>query len=170
LPYRKQLNSAAAAAGSILDLNVPKRFKFSAAGVASLLRTAARLAPVEPTIKVCGDTKDIDIAVELPCFDRATSIKLELGDVKLAPAVAGGEFPLLERLSVAGRRLSTASLILQCPHLRVLSDGARIPELGIPTFTSTKKISYFLTGIDENTIKYDGARPRSCFFYCFRLQ
>ncbi|CAD6218089.1 unnamed protein product [Miscanthus lutarioriparius] len=107
---------------SILDINVTKRFKFSAAGVASLLRTAARLALVELTIIVWGDRKDIDIAVELPCFDRATTIRLELGDVKLAPAVAGGEFPLLERLSVAGCRLATASasLISQCPHLRAL--------------------------------------------------
>jgi hypothetical protein len=48
--------------------------------------------------------------------------------------------------------------------------GARIPELGIPTFTSIKKISYFLTAMGENTIKYGGARPRSYFFYCFRLQ
>jgi hypothetical protein len=105
---------------NILDINVPKRSKFSAAGVASLLRTAARLAPVELSIIVWGNRKDIDVAVELPCFDCATSIKLELGDVKFVPAAAGCEFPLLERLSVAGCRLSTASLILQCPHLRVL--------------------------------------------------
>jgi hypothetical protein len=37
---------------SILDINAPKCFKFSAAGVASLLRTTARLVLVELTIKV----------------------------------------------------------------------------------------------------------------------
>jgi hypothetical protein len=45
--------------------------------------------------------------------------------------------------------------------------GARI---SIPTSTSTKKINYFLTTIDENTIKYGGAKPKSCFFYRFGLQ
>jgi hypothetical protein len=43
------------------------------------------------------------------------------------------------------------------------SGGARIPNLGIPTSTSTKKISYFLTALGENTIKYGRARPRRCF-------
>lgn len=140
---------------SILDINVPKRFKFSAAGVASLLRTAARLAPVELTIIVWGNRKDIDIAVELPCFDRATSIKLELGDVKLAPAAAGGEFPLLERLSVAGCRLSTASLISQCPHLRALElrrsdhpDVLRVHSTKIEELVIDGDISSWLGAVD----------------------
>jgi hypothetical protein len=47
------------------------------------------------------------------------------------------------------------------------SGGARIPELGISTSTSIKKISCFLTAIGENTIKYGRARPRSYFFTVF---
>jgi hypothetical protein len=43
------------------------------------------------------------------------------------------------------------------------SGGARIPNLGIPTYISTKTISCFLTTMSENTIKYGGARPRSYF-------
>jgi hypothetical protein len=41
--------------------------------------------------------------------------------------------------------------------------GARISNLGIPTSTSTKKISCFLTAMNENTIKYGEVRSRSCF-------
>jgi hypothetical protein len=45
------------------------------------------------------------------------------------------------------------------------SGGARIPNLGILTSTSTKiKSAVFLTIMGENTIKYGGARPRSYFF------
>ncbi|CAL5062799.1 unnamed protein product [Urochloa decumbens] len=104
----------------LLDINVPNHHRYSAAGVASLLRAAARLAPVVLRLVVCGDIYDRDIPVEVPIFHRATSIELDAHNLYLTPPVQGCEFPVLERLSISGCHFDNGFLVPQCPCLRVL--------------------------------------------------
>ncbi|TVU39269.1 hypothetical protein EJB05_12679, partial [Eragrostis curvula] len=69
----------------ILDVDLPQRYKLSSACVASLLQTAVRLAPTEFSLTVHRDTNDGNTAVGIPCFHRATSIKLHVHDFYLRP-------------------------------------------------------------------------------------
>ncbi|TVU37839.1 hypothetical protein EJB05_11180, partial [Eragrostis curvula] len=95
---------------------------FYAAGVASLLRNAARLNPVELRVVIIdSNVKDRDIAVELPCFVRATSIYLDVYRLTLTLPAQGREFPALERLTIVNYNvINIGALISRCPHLRVL--------------------------------------------------
>jgi hypothetical protein len=91
------------------------------ARVSALLHAAARLAPADLVFDVWGHCKDQDFPIEIPCFERATSIKLRVVNLYLTLPPGNIEFPVLERLSVAGCRFSNmAELIRRCPHLRVL--------------------------------------------------
>ncbi|CAN6168063.1 unnamed protein product [Urochloa humidicola] len=104
----------------LLDIDVPEHHRYSAAGVASLLRTAARLSPMVLSVVVRGDINDSDIPVEVPIFDRATSMKLYVQNLYLIPPAQGGEFTVLEKLSISGCRVDSGFLVSQCPRLRVL--------------------------------------------------
>ena len=111
----------------LLDIDVPEHHSYSVAGVGSLLRTAARLAPVVLSLVFRGDMVGRDIPVDLSIFHRATSISLNvtnsvsyLRHTLLAP---GGELPVLERLSISGCHMGiidTGVLFRRCPRLRVL--------------------------------------------------
>ncbi|TVU37858.1 hypothetical protein EJB05_11199, partial [Eragrostis curvula] len=111
---------------SVLDIAETRcnnRNSFSAAEVASLLRNAARLNPMELRVEVPLKVKDRGGAVELPCFAGATSINLELlgGDLSLTLPAQGGDFPVLEILSIGSCLInSTSALISRCPNLRML--------------------------------------------------
>ncbi|CAL5086754.1 unnamed protein product [Urochloa decumbens] len=104
----------------LLDIDVPESHRYSAAGVASLLRTAARLAPVVLSAVVRGDIDDHDIPVEVPIFDRATTMKLDVQNLYQIPPAQGGEFTVLEKLSISLCRVNCGFLVAQCPCLRVL--------------------------------------------------
>ncbi|RLN34499.1 hypothetical protein C2845_PM03G07180 [Panicum miliaceum] len=113
----------------LLDIDVPEHHRYSTAGVDSLLRTAARLAPVVLSLEFRGDMVGPEIPVELNIFHRATSISLNVTNrvgylyLRHPPLPAqGGEFSVLERLSISGCYLDidTSVLVLQCPRLRVL--------------------------------------------------
>ncbi|XBI38866.1 hypothetical protein VPH35_123773 [Triticum aestivum] len=99
---------------SLLEIDIPEehRDQIDPARVSALLRTAARLAPT-----------DRRIPIEVPVFHRATSIKLEVQNLYLTPPAHGHEFPVLERLSVAGFCFDMDELIQRCPRLRVLEVG-----------------------------------------------
>jgi hypothetical protein len=114
------LNQVACPALSRLKIKIPKRHTIHPARVSSLLGAAARLAPADLVFKVWGHTKDSNIAVEIPCFNRATSIKLDVVNLYLLPPVGCVQFPVLERLSISGCHINIGKLILHCPHLRVL--------------------------------------------------
>ncbi|KAF8668781.1 hypothetical protein HU200_051972 [Digitaria exilis] len=112
---------------SLLDIEVTDRVPAEA--VASLLRAAARVDPVEVSVVVAWVIRNEDepAAVEVPSFPRATSITLRLHDLRLTlPAAQGGAgeefqcFPVLERLSITSGRFDTGALISRCPKLRVL--------------------------------------------------
>jgi hypothetical protein len=103
---------------SLLDIDVLDKL-VRAEAVASLLRAAARLDPVELSISIFWVNPT---AIEVPSFARATSIRLNVNYLHLTPPVLGGEFPALERLSITntGGCFDTGALISRCPHLRVL--------------------------------------------------
>ncbi|CAL4890730.1 unnamed protein product [Urochloa decumbens] len=91
---------------SLLDIHSISCFEV--AGIASLLRAAARLAPAE-------------LVLQLPCFHRANSITLELRHHIPQLRVTGGEFPVLERLSLVNCPVYNISdLISRAPRLRSL--------------------------------------------------
>jgi hypothetical protein len=115
------LQQVACPALSRLEIEIPERHRIlDPARVSALLNAAAGLAPVDLVIDVCGHCKDRDIPIEIPCFERATSIKLRIDNLYLTPPPGGVEFPALERLSVAGCFIDMVGLIRRCPHLRVL--------------------------------------------------
>ncbi|KAL6657586.1 hypothetical protein ACP70R_005366 [Stipagrostis hirtigluma subsp. patula] len=107
---------------SLLDIDVFDRPGFSAAGFAALLRTAARLDPVVLRLCVAVDRNNRDTAIKMPCFGRATTIRLAVidGDLHLTPVTEGGGFPVLESLCVLGCHLDAGSVISRSPRLRVL--------------------------------------------------
>lgn len=107
---------------SLLEIDIPEehRDQIDPARVSALLRTSARLAPTALVFTVCGNCKDDSIPIEVPVFHRATSIKLKVRNLYLAPPAHGLEFPVLERLSVAGFCFDMDELIQRCPRLRVL--------------------------------------------------
>ncbi|KAF8700786.1 hypothetical protein HU200_034143 [Digitaria exilis] len=71
-------------------------------------------------IDVPDGHSDCDIPVEVPIFERATSIKLEVANLSLVPPAQGGDFTVLEKLSVSGCRVDNGFLVSQCTCLRVL--------------------------------------------------
>ncbi|CAL5086713.1 unnamed protein product [Urochloa decumbens] len=127
---------------SLLDIHVPKHHPVDPPGVASLLRSAARLAPAELKIALSGSAAAIQsryrsphppyfyhvdpVEVELPCFDRATSISISISISTLIPVIRlvlppAGDFLKLESLSLSSCDVgSIASLLPRCPSLRKL--------------------------------------------------
>ncbi|CAN6199843.1 unnamed protein product [Urochloa humidicola] len=102
-------------------INVPHHLRLSAQGVTSLFRAAARLDPVELRLTAWMDPDECKIAIEVPSFARATSIRLDVNDLRLAPPALGGEISVLERLSVTNSGcFDTGALISRCPQLRLL--------------------------------------------------
>ncbi|CAN6226138.1 unnamed protein product [Urochloa humidicola] len=84
---------------SLLDIEITNRVP--AAAVVSLLRTAARLDPVDLSIVIAWVVGIEEfVPIELPSFARATSITLRLHDLHLTVPAQGGEFSALERLSI----------------------------------------------------------------------
>ncbi|KAL6657581.1 hypothetical protein ACP70R_005361 [Stipagrostis hirtigluma subsp. patula] len=105
---------------SRLGVDVPHDHSLSAAGVASLLRAAARLDPVVFTLAAYVDANYRYVAVEVPSFLRATSISLAVHNLCVSSTAPGGGFPALERLYVAHCCFDAVALISRCPCLRLL--------------------------------------------------
>jgi hypothetical protein len=120
----------------LLDIDVPERHRYSARGVASMLRIVARLAPVVLSVVVWGDINDHKIPVEVPILNRTTSMKLDVQNLYLIPPALGGEFSVLEKLSILGCQIDSGFLVSQCPCLRVL-ELCRCWRLGIIMVHST---------------------------------
>ncbi|CAL5055696.1 unnamed protein product [Urochloa decumbens] len=110
---------------SLLDIDTRPMTSFKVAGIASLLITAARLAPVELVVSANLDEdfilwRTFPFELQLPCFHRAKSITLELKHYFHQLLVTGGEFPVLERLSLVRCDVSISDLISRAPRLRSL--------------------------------------------------
>jgi len=118
-----------------------------AGSVTSLLHAAAGRSPVKLALTI---PVFLYFPVDLPRFDFATSIELDVWDVRFA-LPAATEFPKLETLSLSGCIMDLAALVPRCPRLRVLSvrtphevdtitvHSASLQELVVSTsrFTST---------------------------------
>ncbi|XP_073353983.1 uncharacterized protein [Aegilops tauschii subsp. strangulata] len=124
---------------SLLDIHVPeppprppKYDMLNVADVASLIRAAAGLSPVElrfnvsrsPLARRTRDLPYLPPPVNLPGFHRATSVDLCGLDLFLSaaadPPASCCMFPALEALSLSGCHVDAAALLLHCPRLRVL--------------------------------------------------
>uniref|UniRef100_A0ACD5XIT6 Uncharacterized protein n=1 Tax=Avena sativa TaxID=4498 RepID=A0ACD5XIT6_AVESA len=106
---------------SFLKIDIPEKYRImDPTRVLALLRAAARLAPADLVFHVRGHVKDSNVPIEIPCFERATAVKLRVENLYLTPPAGAVEFPVLERLYLAGCRFDMVEMIQRCPHLRVL--------------------------------------------------
>ncbi|KAK3125021.1 hypothetical protein QOZ80_7BG0598930 [Eleusine coracana subsp. coracana] len=111
------LAQVARPAPSLLEIDIPGHHSLEPARVSSLLHTAAALAPVDLVVHVYSCyPRD---AVELPCFDRTTSIKLEVPGVRFTLPPTGG-FAALESLHLEDCCVDLIDLLPRCPCLRKL--------------------------------------------------
>ena len=147
------LGQVARPAISLLEIDIPEehRDEIDPARVSALLRTAARLAPTALVFTACGNCTEAPI--EVPVFHRATSIKLEVHNLCLTPPAHGLEFPVLERLSIAGCGFDMDKLIQRCPRLRVLEvgNGGRLCKIKVHSTTIEELVvsdNCWLDGID----------------------
>ncbi|CAL5082942.1 unnamed protein product [Urochloa decumbens] len=116
-PLDAALAMVARPAPSLLDIHFFNHHGFEPARVSSLLRAAAALAPAEFVLHVTGGIQPGP--VELPCFNRTTSIKLDLFSVCFTLPPAGG-FPALESLHLENGHIDGAGMLPLCPRLRKL--------------------------------------------------
>ncbi|XP_073361073.1 uncharacterized protein [Aegilops tauschii subsp. strangulata] len=124
---------AASPAVSLLDICI--RVGHTAAQANSLLRAAAIVSPAELFFDFPGSSKlvlsHMD-RIELPCFDRTISIKLETWLCVMPPPA--GEFTALERLSLKACILDLGTFTPQSagefPALKTLALDGNIVDLG----------------------------------------
>ncbi|KAK3124128.1 hypothetical protein QOZ80_8AG0640850 [Eleusine coracana subsp. coracana] len=106
---------------ALLDISVPLSGdrRCRQACIASLLRTAASLGPLE----FIFSAEATYISVEVPNFHRAESITLEVLAGNQLELDTASDFPMLERLSVSGCYFNFTDLLSRCPRLRALRVG-----------------------------------------------
>ncbi|TVU18945.1 hypothetical protein EJB05_35067, partial [Eragrostis curvula] len=119
--------------------------------VSSLLRAATRLAPKSLSFKVWSFGMGDDEILELPCFDRTSSIRLEL-PITLVPPPAG-EFTALQSLVLASCEIELASLLPLCPSLRSLRYEGSFP-FDVVTIHSTLLEELTVITINDEEIIY----------------
>ncbi|TVU18637.1 hypothetical protein EJB05_34745 [Eragrostis curvula] len=106
-----------------LDIKADLKSEPALGRVSSLLRAAAQLSPEALSVSL-DNLLDGDAAVELPCFDRTSSLVLKMDGVPIALPPAGGDFSRLERLELTTGSNIFAALLPSCPRLRVLRINA----------------------------------------------
>jgi hypothetical protein len=132
-----------------------------AGSVTSLLHAAAGRSPVKLALTI---PVFLYFPVDLPRFDFATSIELDVWDVRFA-LPAATEFPKLETLSLSGCIMDLAALVPRCPRLRVLSvtgtphevdtitvHSASLQELVVSAFRSTSTIDIVAPALRKLTL------------------
>ncbi|XP_044443780.1 uncharacterized protein [Triticum aestivum] len=149
---------AASPAVSLLDICI--RVGHTAAQANSLLRAAAIVSPAELFFDFPGSSKlvlsHMD-RIELPCFDRTISIKLETWLCVMPPPA--GEFTALERLSLKACILDLGTFTPQSagefPALKTLALDGNIVDLG--TFLNRcprlRNISITFHGVEPDSHK-----------------
>ncbi|CAN6205373.1 unnamed protein product [Urochloa humidicola] len=103
-----------------LNIYLPIHHRLSAARVSSILRAAAPVAPAKLRLRLFMDEyADNSAGIELPGFDRTTSIKLSFAplDTTLLPT---GHFAELETMSLIFCQIDLSDLLPRCPKLRKL--------------------------------------------------
>ncbi|XP_037442194.1 uncharacterized protein LOC119310613 [Triticum dicoccoides] len=105
----------------ITDKRLPEHSRPDSARVNSLLLAAARLQPEELAVALPSGLIHGTLALDHSCFQRTTSIVLDIFSVLLL-VPAGVEFPALQKLSLlcCHPDLDLGSFIPCCPRLRTL--------------------------------------------------
>ncbi|GJN32305.1 hypothetical protein PR202_gb20803 [Eleusine coracana subsp. coracana] len=146
---------------SLLDIRIPCHIGVTIENtrISTWMRAAVRLAPAElyyQDVIICGNSGlDVDREVELPCFQRTTSIKLEVyGAYFVLPPAAAGDLPLLESLSLESCQVDLGDLVPRCPRLRKLQifgrwdldslkvDSTSLQELDVDISADSLKIRH----------------------------
>uniref|UniRef100_A0ACD5ZD26 Uncharacterized protein n=1 Tax=Avena sativa TaxID=4498 RepID=A0ACD5ZD26_AVESA len=111
---------------SLLEIRLPKprervrkEHRADTARLSSLLCAAARIDPEELFLVIPSRFVGGSLRLVLPCFHRATSIRLEIcSNSHCVPA--GVEFPALETLSLSNCKADLDAFLSRCPRLRTL--------------------------------------------------
>uniref|UniRef100_K4A2G0 F-box domain-containing protein n=2 Tax=Setaria italica TaxID=4555 RepID=K4A2G0_SETIT len=107
-------------AGSSLNIYLQIHHKLSAERISSILRAAA---PIEPAnlhaVFFMDEDADTSVPIELPIFDRATSIKLSFPPLETT-LLPTGDFTKVETLSLTFCNIDLCDLLPRCPKLRKL--------------------------------------------------
>ncbi|XP_051220928.1 uncharacterized protein [Lolium perenne] len=117
---------AASSALSTIDIRLSNSITSSdpVRQVNSLLRTAALLSPTELAFTLTENFVNYAVSpldIELPCFNRATSIELDTGSRRMRPAAPAGEFTQLQSLSLRGKFVDLGAMLDRCPRLRTIN-------------------------------------------------
>nr|XP_051231117.1 uncharacterized protein LOC127349406 isoform X2 [Lolium perenne] len=153
------LDQVAGQALTFLAVDIPEEHRvLEHARVSALLLAAARLAPADLVFSLwgCAYDKDGDIPIEIPSFERTTSIKLDVMDHVLIPPAGAVEFPLLEKLSVVCCHIDTAELVRRCPRLRVFEIEV-FPSQDV----AANRIKVHSPTIEELVVKVDDVQLHS---------
>ncbi|KAF8737142.1 hypothetical protein HU200_014196 [Digitaria exilis] len=102
---------------SLIDIHFSDHHMIEPARITSLLAAAAALAPEEFVFHIGGGIPPGPVM--LPCFDRTTSIKLDLTYAHFTLPSAGG-FPALESLHLENCHMDINDMLRRCPRLRKL--------------------------------------------------
>ncbi|KAM0928721.1 hypothetical protein ACQ4PT_002657 [Festuca glaucescens] len=182
------LDQVACPALSFLEVDILQKHRvMDPVRVSALLHAAARLAPADLVFRLWGHCKDGNIPIEIPCFERATSVKLLMVGLYLIPPAGGVEFPLLERLSVTGCRFDTEELVHRCPRLRVFEvsqwfygttvvkvHSSTIEELVVEGNPSNidimapvlKRFSLWVSTAEDFTLSFSAPMVENISWYC----
>jgi hypothetical protein len=157
---------ASGVAMSLLGISIPSAQSDDAA----LLRSAARLSPHELVfthlLQAQGPSQYRN--VDLPCFHRATSIKINARNIRFT-RLLDGEFSELRRLSLKGCVIDDlGTLVSRCPRLRVLKvkaatskrditiHSASMQELALGTCTECRGVDIVAPMLKELKMEVHG--------------
>ncbi|XP_034580990.1 uncharacterized protein [Setaria viridis] len=118
-PLIAALHQVVGPAGS-LNIYLQIHHKLSAARVSSILRAAAPVKPANlHAVFFMDEHADTSVPIELPVFDRATSIKLSFPPLETT-LLPTGDFTKLETLYLIFCNIDLGGLLPYCPKLRKL--------------------------------------------------
>ncbi|KAK1661498.1 hypothetical protein QYE76_049657 [Lolium multiflorum] len=105
---------------STLDISLLQGCHGTRGAANSLLRATVRLSPEHLIFTLQDAYWNYVGDIELPCFERTTSIDIKAHNIWLQQPLPG-EFTALESLSITGKINNLGPLLIRCPSLRELS-------------------------------------------------
>ncbi|KAK1661499.1 hypothetical protein QYE76_049658 [Lolium multiflorum] len=106
---------------STLDISLSQGCHGTRGAANSLLRAAMQLSPEHLIFTLQEPCSGYVGYIELPCFERTTSIDIKAHHIWLQQPLPAGKFTALESLSVTGQIYDLGPLLIRCPRLRELS-------------------------------------------------
>ncbi|TVU39172.1 hypothetical protein EJB05_12579, partial [Eragrostis curvula] len=152
-PLDAALAQVSGPAVSLLDISLGYNHPPAPARIASLLRAAQRLLPAELHVCLWGKTPRSGNAthvVELPCFNRATLIWLNIRQV-VRFTLPKGNFTALEVLLLTSCQIDLADLLRRCsrlrrleiyswPHNSIVVHSPSVEELHVHTYQRCQRL------------------------------